>query len=417
MELPLKLQSLLGLIAFPVIAWTFSEQRKPIRFRPVIMGIVLQLVIALLLLRIHWFQQFFLLLNNAVSTLAAATTAGTSLVFGYLGGAELPFVETQTANSYILGLRALPLIIVVSALTSLLSYWRVLPWIIEKLSLGLEKTLGVGGAVGLAAAANIFVGMTEAPLFIRDCINKLSRSELFMVMSLGMATIAGTVLIVYVNFIGQIVENAIGHLILASIISVPAAITVSLLMVPSDGTVTRRPDRLETEIHGSIDATTQGALIGMKIFLNIIALLITFVALVYLLNAILSLLPNIDGIPLSLERILGWIMAPICWLMGLTWSESITAGSLMGIKTVLNEMLAFIKLAELPENSLSPRSNLILSYALCGFANFGSLGILIGGLSTMAPERREEISQLGLRCIVSGTLATCMTESVIGVIS
>ena len=259
--------------------------------------------------------------------------------------------------------------------------------------------------------------MVEAPLFIRNSIKQLSRSELFMVMTLGMSTVAGTVLVLYSTFLNQVISDAVGHILTASIMSVPAAVMISLTMIPQEGDPTPSDAEVAFDYSGPMDAITQGAVSAMQMMLGILALIITFIALVTLTNSILDLLPNVGGAALSLERILGWIMAPLCWLMGIPWEEATSAGTLMGVKTVFNEFLAFIQQSQLPADTLSPRSDLIITYALCGFANFGSLGILIGGLSAMAPERRKEITQMGLLSIVSGTLATCMTASVIGVLT
>jgi len=382
------LHSATGLVVFPLIALGFCVAKRDFQYRAWIAALGLQLVLAFILLKVSWFQFLFQSLNQFVTTIEAAATAGTSFVFGYLGGAELPFEEVNVGASYIIGFRALPLIIVIGALTALLSYWRILPFIIRCFAQVFSRTLNIGGAVAFSGAANIFVGMTEAPLFIRNSIKKLSYSELFMVMTLGMSTVAGTVLVL-----------------------------MAMLIVPYDGQPTSSDAEVALDYHGPIDAIAQGGVNGMKMVINIMALLISFIALVYLCNILLGLLPQVAGQALSLERVLGWLMAPICWLMGIPWSEASTAGSMMGIKTVLNELLAFIYMSELPANALSQRSALILSYGLCGFANFGSLGILVGGLSTLAPERRQEIARLGLLSIVSGTLATCMTASVIGVVT
>jgi CNT family concentrative nucleoside transporter len=417
MDFLLNLQSALGLLAFPLIALLFCRGRRQINLRIWLAAVGLQLILALIFLKVPWFQTLFEMMNQGVIVLQDATVAGTSFVFGYLGGGPLPFQEVSPQNTFIIGFRALPLIIVIGSFTALLSYWKILPWIIEKLSKLFSKSLKIGGAVALAGAANVFIGMTEAPLFIRNSIKKLSYSELFMVMTLGMSTVAGTVLVLYATFLAQVIPNAVGHIFTASIISIPAAVLISLMIVPQDGQPTSATAELQLDFNGPMDAIAQGGINAMHMMINIIALLISFLALVYLSNALLGMFPEVAGEVLSLERILGWIMAPICWLMGIPWSEATTAGSLMGIKTVLNELLAFIQQSQLAEDALSPRSDLIISYALCGFANFGSLGILIGGLSTMAPERRKEISSLGLLSILSGTLATCMTASVIGLIT
>jgi len=376
-----------------------------------------QFILAGLFLKVPLFQAMFKALNRVVLALQEATTAGTSFVFGYLGGGNLPFTELQPGSSYVLAFQAFPLIIVLGALTALLSHWKILPLIIEGLAKVFAKTLNIGGAVALSGAANIFIGMVEAPLFIRNSIKKLSYSELFLVMTLGMSTVAGTVLVLYSTFLNQVIDDAVGHILTASIMSVPAAVLISLTMVPQEGPPTPSKAEVAFDYSGPMDAITQGSVNALQMMLAILALIVVFIALVTLTNLTLGLLPDVFGQAISLERILGWVMAPVCWLMGIPWHEATSAGTLMGVKTVFNEFLAFIQQSQLPADTLSPRSDLIIAYALCGFANFGSLGILIGGLSSMAPERRAEITQLGMLSMVSGTLATCMTASVIGVLT
>lgn len=411
------LQGVFGLLVLTAIAWLLSEDRRALGWRVPVAGLGLQFVIALIVLRLPAATNVFASLNDAVVALQNATQAGTSFVFGYLGGGPLPFEETAVGGSLVLAFRALPLVIVVSALTSLLTYWRILPLIVRAFSLLFERTLGVGGAVSLSAAANIFVGMVEAPLFIRNYLGQLGRGELFMVMCVGMATIAGTVLLLYTTILGPVLPGAVGHLVTASIISAPAAIMVAWIMVPPRGAGTSAeladPRSLAAS---SMDAVTQGAERGLKLYLNILAMLIVLLALVHLANAILGLLPDLGGQALSLERMLGWLMAPVVWLMGVPWSEATTAGSLMGIKTVLNELLAYLSLAELADGQLSERTVLIMSYALCGMANFGSVGIMIGGFTVLVPERRREVASLGLKSIVGGTIATCCTGAVVGIV-
>lgn len=411
------LQGAFGLLVLTAIAWLISENRRALRWRVPVAGLGLQLVIALLVLRLPQARSVFASLNDGVVALQNATEAGTSFVFGYLGGGPLPFEETAVGGSLVLAFRALPLIIVVSALTALLTYWRILPLIVRGFALLFERTLGVGGAVSLSAAANIFVGMVEAPLFIRDYLRELSRGELFMVMCTGMATIAGTVLLLYTTILGPVLDGAVGHLISASIISAPAAIMVAWIMVPPIGRSTSAEladPRLQAA--SSMDAVTQGTERGLALYLNVVAMLIVLLALVHLANALLGLLPDFSGQALSLERMLGWLMAPVVWLMGIPWSEATVAGSLMGIKTVLNELLAYLSLAELSDGQLSERSVLIMTYALCGMANFGSVGIMIGGFTALIPERRQEVASLGLKSIVGGTIATCCTGAVVGIV-
>jgi CNT family concentrative nucleoside transporter len=408
------LQSAFGFFAIMALAWLMSENRRVVAWRTVIAGIVLQILFAAALLKLAVFKQFFLALNDALLAIEKATQAGTSFVFGYIGGAPLPFAETGPGSSFTLAFHALPIILVISALSSLLFYWRVLPWIVRAISRVLEKTMGVGGAVGLSTAANIFVGMVEAPLFIRPYLAQLARGELFIVMTCGMAGIAGTVMVIYASILGPVIPDALGHILIASIISAPAAIVISVLMVPLSGAPTSGQLVLAQQASSSMDAITQGTLDGLALLLNIIALLVVLVALVTLANLMLEALPALDGKPITLQRALGVLLAPLAWLVGVPWSEAPAAGALLGTKTVLNEFIAYLDLAHLPDGTLSLRSRMIMTYALCGFANFGSLGILIGGLATMAPQRRDEVVALGLKSIVAGTLATCMTGAVVG---
>ena len=411
----LALQSAFGLIALLLIAWLISENRRSVPWRIVISGLILQLVLTALLLKASPVKHFFFALNDALLALERATQAGTTFVFGYLGGGPLPFAESHPGSSFVLAFRALPLILVVSALSSLLFYWRVLPFIVKSISTVLEKTMGVGGAVGLSTAANIFVGMVEAPLFVRPYLARMSRGELFIVMTCGMAGVAGTVMVLYASMLGPIVPDAMGHILSASIISAPAAIVVAALMVPPQGAPTAGEVVAEQPARGTMDAVTRGTLDGLALLLNIVALLIVLVALVTLANLMLGALDEIGGKPITLQRMLGVLMAPLVWLAGIPWSEAFTAGALMGTKTILNEFIAYIDMSRLPPDALSPRSRLIMTYALCGFANFGSLGILIGGLATMVPERRDEVVALGLRSIISGTLATLATGAAVGI--
>lgn len=411
-----RLQSGLGLVAIFAIAWAISENRRAARPRVVLAGIGLQLAIAAVVLHVAVIRDAFASLNQGVLALQAATEAGASLVFGYLGGGPLPFEETRPGASFILAFRALPLVIVVSALTALLTYWRILPWIVRGFAFVFERALGVGGAVGLAAAANIFVGMVEAPLLVRPYVDRFSRSELFMMMVCGMATIAGTMLVLYATILGSVIPDAVGHLLIASIISAPAALAVAALMVPADQPPTAGSIDVVSDASGPMDAVTRGTQAGLQLFLGIVAMLLVMVALVSLIDSLLGLLPAIADEPLSLGRMFGWVMRPLVWLIGVPWDEAAVGGRLMGTKTAVNEFVAYLDMAKLPPDALSERSRLILVYAMCGFANFGSLGIMIGGLATLVPERRAEIAGLGLKSIVAGTLATLSTGAVIGLL-
>jgi concentrative nucleoside transporter, CNT family len=427
----LQLQSLFGVFALLVIAWGLGENRRAVSLKQAGIGLAVTLVTAVVLIKLPFVAHAFGVINDAVGAISSASRAGTSFVFGYLGGGALPFDIKTPGADFILAFQALPVILVMSVLTSLLFYWRILPPVVRGMAWLLERTLGVGGAVGLSTAANIFLGMVEAPLFIRPYLAQLTRSELFLVMTGGMAGIAGTVLVLYATLLAPLIPDAAAHFVIASVLGAPAAILVSLIMVPetkenhtggSDVPPVAADVRGMTPDRGlaassTMDAIVKGTVAGLELLLNIVAMLIVLVALVYLANALLGLLPNAGGAAISLQRVLGYAMAPVCWLMGLPWPQAVTAGSLMGVKTVLNELIAYVDLSKLGPDTLDPRSRLIMLYAMCGFANFGSLGIMIGGLGTMAPQRREEISALGLKSIVSGTLTTCLMGAIVGVLT
>ncbi|WP_421864962.1 NupC/NupG family nucleoside CNT transporter [Parvibaculum sp.] len=413
------LQSAFGLALIIALAWAFSENRRAFSLRTVAAALAVQIALALLLLKVPASQGALFALNGVVDALTEATKAGTGFVFGYVGGGAAPFETTAPQNSFILAFQALPLVLVMSALSALFWYWRILGWITRGFGYVLQKTMGIGGAVGLASAANAFVGMVEAPLLIRPYLEKLTRAEFFMTMTVGLATVSGTVLVLYASIITPVVPGALGQILVASLISLPAGILVARLMVPEEHGA--RPtgigdDVPHLEYQSSMDAVTRGTFEGLQLLLNIMAMLIVMVALVALVNIVLALFPEVWGAPLTLQRMLGWIFSPLVWAMGIPAEEMHLAGQLMGTKTILNEFIAYLDLAALPEGALSERSTLIMVYALCGFANFGSVGILIGGLTSLVPSRRLEIVKLGTRALVSGTLATSMTGAVVGLI-
>jgi len=401
---------------FLVLVWLFSEDRARVPWRTLLTGIALQFVLAGLLLWLPPFQLLFMGLNDLLLALEQATRDGTSFVFGYLGGDELPFEETREGSSFILAFRALPLVLLISALSALLFYWGILPFIVRGLSRLLQRAMGVGGALALGTVTNVFVGMVEAPLLVRPYLKEMTRSELFALMVTGMATIAGTVMVLYASILSAVLPDAMGHILVASLISAPAAIVIAQVLVPPEERATAGELVPPQRATSNMDAVTKGTVQGVELIINITAMLIVMVALVSLVNMTLGLLPGVDNAPLTLQRLLGWLLAPVAWLMGLPWEQAVSGGSLLGTKVILNELFAYLDLAALPDGQLDGRSQLIMTYALCGFANFGSLGIMIGGLATMVPERRAEIIQLGMKSIAAGTLATCMTGAVMGVL-
>jgi CNT family concentrative nucleoside transporter len=387
-------------------------------------GLALQFLFAFIVFRVDFIQRMLAAINQAVSAVVGATEAGTLFVFGYLGGdpanVAYPYDVSNAGATVVLAFRILPLILLFTVLSAILWHYRILPLIVRGFAFVLRRSMGVGGAVGLSAAANIFIGMVESPALIRPYLKSLTRSEMFIVMSCGMATVAGTVMLLYSVILQNVIANALGHILTASVISAPAAIMLSLIMVPAQSSATIGPDTAEvasaTQYHSLMDAITRGTSDGLKLMANVGAMLLVLVALVALLNSALSLLPVPGEQPLTLQLVLGYLFAPLTWLMGVPWSEAMTAGSLMGIKTALNELIAFIALADLTPGSLSSKSTIIMTYALCGFANFGSLGIMIAGLTGMCPERTQEIVTLAPKSLISGTLATCMTGAIAGLL-
>ena len=420
------LQALFGLVVFIGIAVLFSEQRRMLNWQLLAAGLGLQFLVAFVMFRFELLQALLNALNQVVVAIADATETGSLFLFGYLGGdpsnVAYPFSIDNPEATVILAFRILPLILIFTVLSAILWHFRILPLIVRGFSVVLRRAMGVSGAVGFSAAANIFIGMVESPALIRPYIKGLTRSELFVVMSCGMATIAGTVMVLYSVILGEVIDNALGHILTASVISAPAAIMLALIMVPAtpkDSAKIAGGDVVDisTDYHNVMDAIVRGTSDGLKLMVNVGAMLLVFIALVALFNSALLLVPYSSNEPFTLQTILGWMFAPLVWLMGIPWQEAQLAGTLMGIKTALNELLAFLALVDLPAESLSDKSTIIMTYALCGFANFGSLGIMIAGLTGMCSERTREIVALAPKSLISGTLATCMTGTIAGLLS
>jgi len=412
--MPLQLQSALGVTLLCLLCWLSGQRRQP-PWRLVAGGLAMQLVIALVLIKIPQSQSVFLMLNSAMAALEEATRAGTSLVFGHLGGGPAPYEEIRPEHGYILAFRALPLVLVMSALSALLFHWRILPLIVRGFAWLLNRSLGVSGPLGVGVTGNVFLGMVEAPLLIRPYLLALSRGELFALMVCGMATVAGTVMVLYASILAPVIPGALGHVLTSSIISAPASLVMAALYLPWRTGAAAVP-ALPGEDSNAMDAVTSGTARGLVLLLNIIAMLVVLVALVHLANLLLQWLPDLAGQPLTLQRLLGWLFTPLAWLIGIPWSEAAVAGQLLGTKVVLNELVAFLDLAAMEEGRLAERSRIVLSYALCGFANLGSLGIMIGGFGTLVPERRAEIIALGLPSVWVGLLTTLATGAVVGML-
>jgi len=411
------MRGILGLALLLLLAWALSENRWRIPIRTVVTGVGLQIALAILFVKFPAAASFFLLLNQGVEALQRATDAGTSFVFGFLGGGPLPFAESQPGAAFIFAFRALPLVLVISAIASLLFYWGVLQVIVKGFAWLLRRAMGIGGALGLGAAVHIFVGNIEAPLLVRPYLLNMKRGELFALMTCGMAGIAGTVMVLYASILGPVVPDALGHILIASVISTPAGLAVAALMVPftSDPKAEAQLS-LGAPMLSAMDAIAKGTSDGIIFLANITAMLVVAITLVTLVNMALSWLPSVGGEAVTLQLIFAYAFRPVMWLIGVPASEIDAAATLMGTKTVLNEFIAYINLAHLPPEALSPHTRLILTYAMCGFANFGSAGIMIGGMGAMAPERKHDIVGLGLRSILSGTIATCMSGAVVGML-
>jgi CNT family concentrative nucleoside transporter len=408
---------LLGVVALLALAYALSEDRRAIRPRTIVGGIALHIAMTVLLVDVPAVRHAMLGLNAAVEAVQQATDTGSSFVFGYLGGGRLPFAETEQGASFILAFKVLPLVLTISALSSLLIHWGVLQAIMRVFAAVLRRSLGLGGALSLGAAVHVFVGMTEAPLLIRPWLHRMSRGEIFALMTCGMAGIAGTVMVIYAALLGHVIPDSMGNILSAGIVNTPAALVIAAIMIPfTDPGPDESRITLPHPPHGAVDALVRGTMDGVAPLVGIAVMLITAVAVVALVNMGLGHLPDVAGGPVTLERIAALPFRPVMWLIGIPWGETDVAAHLMGSKTVINEFVAYLHFAALPADALSPRSKMILTYALCGFANFGSVGILVGGMRAMAPERADEITQLGLRSLLSGTIATCMSGAWVGLL-
>jgi CNT family concentrative nucleoside transporter len=411
-----QLQSLLGIGVIIGCAWALSEDRRAFSWRMVAGTLLLQAALALLLLKLPMIRDVLFRLNGLTTALSTATGAGTSFIFGYIGGGPAPFTVTHPANMINLAFGILPLVMVISALSAILWHWRILPIIVHGMAIVLRRGLGLGGAVGLSAAATVFLGNIEGQLVIRPYLARLTRSELFILMTVGLSVIAGTVFVLYATILRDVLPGALGHLLVASLMSLPAGVLMARIIVPGPAETDLTERQESVHYRSTMDAMAQGSEDGLKIYLQILAILIVTTSLMALANGVLGHLPFVGGTPLTLERILGWLFAPFVWLLGVPWSQAGVAGGLMGIKVILTELVAYLRLAALPAGALDPRSTQILVYAMCGFANFASVGILIAGMSALIPERRDEVVSLALKALVAGTMASGLTGAMIGLL-
>jgi CNT family concentrative nucleoside transporter len=409
------MQAILGIAVLLLLAWLVSESRSHVRWRPVAIGLALQFALALTLLRIPAVGDTLLLINEVVYAVERATAAGTGFVFGYLGGDAAPFDVSTPGALYIFAFRVLPQIVVFSVLVAVLWYWRVLPVVIGAFGALLRRALGLRGAVGTAAASSIFLGPVEIPLMIRGYLQSLSRSEFFIMMTCGMSTVAGSIMVLYASVLRDVVPGALGHILIGSVINVLGAVMISRIMIPERATPAEAEVAEGLVYTSTMDAITRGTADGLRLAANVGGMLIVLVSLVALVNQLIGVV-EIAGAPLTLERAMGWLFAPVAWLIGVPWAEAQTAGSLLGIKLTLNELVAYLQLARIGDEELGAASRLVMTYALCSFANFGSLGILMGGLGTLVPERRAEVLEIAPRTLISGTLVSCLTGAVVALV-
>ena len=409
-------RAILGIVMIFAIAYGLSENKKAFPWRIVLGAVAIQFVFALVLFGIPIVRDGLFQANKLVDGLIAATAYGTGFVFGPILGTQAGWEGLTGQPGPIFALHLLPLIIVVASLSAILWHWHILRWVTKGFASIFRRFLGLGGATSLAVSANVFMGMTEAPVLIKPYIKGMTRSEIFILMVAGFATVAGSVLVLYGVFLKDVLPNALGQLLAASLIAAPAAVALALVMVPETVDEKQRAHEPDFEYESTMDAFATGASDGLKILANIVTMLIAAFALLYLVNLGLKSLPDVAGSELSIERILGWVFAPIMYMVGVPMNEAAQSGSLIGVKTVLTEFVAFLQLAGEGGEGLSPRTSMITAHAICGFANFGSIGILIGGLSIIEPSRRTTFLQLAWKTLIAGTLATCLSGAVVAVL-
>lgn len=411
----LNLQSLLGLIVIVAACWALSENRRAFPWRLTLGAIGVQALLILGLFALPGSQSVLAAITGAVDGVALATTEGTKFVFGYLAGGDQPFPVTNAGGLFTFAFNVLPLILVISALSALLWHWKVLKWLTHGFGFLFQKTMGLGGASALAVAANIFLGMIESPIVIRAYLDKLTRSEIFLMMVVGLATVAGSTMVAYASILSAVLPNAAGHVLVASIVSAPAGVLLARIIIPEkpgEGGATAEYDSA-LKYDSAVDAIVKGTADGLMVVLNISAVLIVFVALVSLVNLMLGGF-WLFGDHVTVERLLGWMFMPLAWLVGVDWSEAGRAGWLLGVKLTLTEFVAFIELGKVPVAEMSERTRMLMTYALCGFANIGSVGITVTGLSVLIPQRREEVLGMVWKALFAGFLATLMTAAVVG---
>ncbi|MDO8900345.1 MAG: nucleoside transporter C-terminal domain-containing protein [Phenylobacterium sp.] len=413
---PENAQSLLGLGLILLVCWALSEDRSRFPWRLALGAVAVQVFLVLALFGLPGARAVVRGINAGVDGLADATAQGTQFVFGYMAGGAQPYPVADEGALFVFAFQVLPLILVISALSALLWHWKILKWITQGFGFIFQKTMGLGGASALAVAVNIFLGMIESPIVIRAYLDKLTRSEVFLMIVVGLATVAGSTMVAYATILRDVLPNAAAHVLVASIVSAPAGVLLARIMVPEKkgqgGYFADYGSLLKYD--SAIDAISKGTMDGLTVVLNISAILIVFVSFVAIGNGLLSAFPDVLGAPLTIERVLGVVFSPLAWLIGIPWAEAPQAGYLLGVKLMLTEFIAFIQLGGVPVEAMSERTRMIMTYALCGFANIGSVGITVTGMGVLMPERRAEIIGMVWKALLAGFLATCMTAAVVG---
>ncbi len=414
----LNAQSLFGVLAIIALCWALSEARGRFPWRMAVGAVLAQAVLVWLFFGFPASRTVLAGAGAAVDGLSASTQAGVKFVFGFLAGADgQPYAVTDPSSLFVLAFRVLPVILVICALSALLWHWRILRWLTRAFGLVFERTMGLRGAPALATAATMFMGQVEGPIFIRGYLASLTRSELFLLLAVGMSCVSGSTVVAYATILKDVLPHAAAHVLTASLISAPAGVLLARILVPRDPAA-EAPEDFDLDAgksyDSSIDALMRGTADGLQIVLNVGATLVVVVALIAMVNGLLGMAGPVAGAPLSVERGLGLAFSPLAWLMGIPWAEAPAAGQLLGAKLVLTEFTAFIDMAKLAPGVISDRTRIIMTYALCGFANIASVGINVAGYSVLVPERRGEVMAMVWKAMAAGFLATCMSASIVG---
>lgn len=406
-------RSLIAVAIILLVCWLLSEDRKRFPFVLTAIALGLQVGLALLFFGAQNAQEALTGLTAATDTLASASDVGVQFVFGYLGGGESPYVLSGEASPFIFAFRVLPVIVVLAALSALLWHWRILAWITRLFGFLFARMLRMSGALALATAANVFTGAIEAPLIVRPYLERMSRSELFVLIVVGLATTGSGAMVAYAIMLGPVLPNAAAHVLLASIISVPAGVLLARIMIPENEGWQASDGDSALEFSTTMDAVTHGVRDGVIVVVQLAASIVVFVAFVAIANNFLGLMPSLGGQPVTLQRLAGFVFTPVAFLVGIPWNEAHSAGNVLGTKFFLSEFVALAEMGAAPAGEMTERTRMILIYAVCSFASIVSIGVISGGLAALAPSRYAEILSLAWKALLPGFMATLMTAAII----